>query len=107
MTNSLTDPRRTVTGLSGRYLLYHSGVECGEERWRIQGSAAGIVMSGEQETVAPHPFPSRHAYRVTLGEAWRITGLEVLWTVGARELRAIHAADGPLWRVRIEYAGQV
>ncbi|MGH7729991.1 MAG: putative glycolipid-binding domain-containing protein [Candidatus Eiseniibacteriota bacterium] len=107
MTSSLTGLRRTAAELSGRYLLLHHGVECGEERWRIEGAAAGIVVSGEQETVAPHPFPNHHAYRATLSDGWRINGLEVLWTVGARTLRATHAADGLMWRVRIEYGGQV
>jgi len=94
-----------ATALSGRYVLYHAGEACGEERWRIEGIADGMAMIGEQETVLPHPFPNRHAYRVTLTREWRITGLEVLWTVGARELRATHAADGAIWRVRIEYGG--
>ena len=53
----------------------------------------------------PHPFPNRQDYRVTLTREWRITGLEVLWTVGARTVRATHGADGPMWRVRIEYGG--
>jgi len=106
VTIPVTDPRRAVvTGLSGRYVLYHAGMECGEDRWRIEGTSEGMVMIGEQETIPPHPFPNRHAYRVTLTREWRITGLEVLWTVGARTLRATHAADGPLWRARIEYGG--
>ena len=106
MTIASPDPRRTVvSGISGRYALYHAGTECGEERWRIEGSDDGMVMTGEQETVAPHPFPNHHAYRVTLTREWRITGLEVLWTVGARTVRSTHASVGPLWRVRIEYGG--
>jgi hypothetical protein len=36
----------------------------------------------------------------------RVTGLEVLWNVGPRLLRATHAADGPRWRARIDYEGQ-
>lgn len=103
-----TEPGRAATGaISGRYLLYHAGIECGEERWRIEGTEDGMVVIGEQETVPPHPFPNRHAYRATLTPEWRITGLEVHWSVGARELRAVHAAQGPMWRVRIEYGGQV
>ncbi len=105
--SALEPPPLGPTVLSGRYALFHEGHECGMERWRIEAAGAGLVVSGEQETVPPHPFPSRHAYRAALTRAWRITGLEVLWTVGARVLRAIHAADGPLWRVRIEYAGRV
>ena len=108
MTYSALEPRRAgLTALSGRYALYHAGVECGTERWRIEASGDGLVVSGEQELVPPHPFPNRHEYRATLTRDWRITGLEVLWTVGVRVLRAIHAADGPMWRVRIEYGGQV
>jgi hypothetical protein len=97
---------RTLHGLSGRYVLYHDGEECGEERWRIEGAAEGMVASGEVELVPPHPFPSRHAYRATLTPMWRITGLEVLWSVGAHTLRATHAAESSMWRVRIEYGGQ-
>lgn len=97
----------THTLLAGRYALFHAGVECGMERWRIEAEADTLVLSGEQEVVAPHPFPNRQSYRATLTRAWRVTGLEVLWTVGPRTLRAIHAADGPRWRVRIEYGGQV
>ena len=106
MTSSAIDsPGAAATAISGRYVLYHAGAECGEERWRIEGTSDGMVVSGEQETVSPHPFPNRHAYRVTLTREWRITGLEVLWNVGAREVRATHAADGTMWRVRIEYGG--
>ena len=107
MTIPAIEPGRAATGaISGRYLLYHAGVECGEERWRIEGTDEGMAVLGEQETLPPHPFPSRHSYRATLTPRWRITGLEVLWQVGARELRAIHGADGAMWRVRIEYGGQ-
>jgi hypothetical protein len=94
-----------VTAISGRYVLYHEGVECGEERWRIEGTDDGMVLIGEQETAPPHPFPNRHAYRATLTREWRISGLEVLWSVGPRELRATHVADGMMWRVRVEYEG--
>jgi len=107
-----TDPRRAaVTRIAGRYLLFHAGAECGEERWSIEGSATGMVVTGEQETVPPHPFPSRHAWRATLTREWRITGLEVHWSVGGHELRATHAAtpgaSGPMWRVRIEQGGRL
>jgi hypothetical protein len=104
---TLEPGRAAVGAISGRYVLYHDGRECGEERWRIEGTEDGMVLSGEQETVSPHPLPNRHAYRVTLTREWRITGLEVLWSVGAHRVRAIHAADGPMWRVRIEYDGHV
>ena len=112
MTMPTTDSRSPVISLiAGRYLLYHAGVECGEERWRIEGTETGMVAIGEQWTVSPHPIPSRHAWRATLTPEWRITGLEVHWSVGARELRATHAATrgsgSPIWRVRIEYGGQL
>ena len=108
MTIPVTDPRRAaVSRIAGRYLLFHAGVECGEERWRIEGTETGMVVIGEQQTVPPHPIPSRHAWRATLSREWRITGLEVHWSVGPHELRAVHAAQGSMWRVRIEYGGQV
>jgi hypothetical protein len=92
---------------AGRYLMFFHGAECGEERWAVERRADQIVATGEQEVVAPHPLPSRHEYRVTLGENGRLTGLEIHWTVGGRALLATHRADGEIWRVRIEYAGQV
>ena len=108
MTIPSLDPRRaTVGAMSGRYVLFHAGVECGEERWRIEGTQGGMVITGEQELFPPHPLPHRHSYRVTLTAEWRITGLEVLWQVGSRTLRALHGADRAMWRVRIEYDGHV
>lgn len=93
--------------LAGRYAIFHAGEECGTERWRLEAAGDHLVATGEQEMVSPHPFPNRHEYRATLTREWRITGLEVVWTVGPRILRATHAADGAMWRVRIEYGGQV
>ena len=104
---ALTGSRRAETVLAGRYALFHAGVECGMERWRLETVGDGLVVTGEQEMVPPHPFPNRHEYRATLTREWRITGLEVVWTVGPRVLRATHAADGAMWRVRVEYGGQV
>jgi hypothetical protein len=103
----ITGPRARAAFLSGRYVLFHAGEECGEERWRIEASEEGIVVTGEQETLPPHPFPNRHEYRAALSPEWRIRGLEVLWTVGPRVLRSTHAVEAGLWRVRIEYGGQV
>jgi hypothetical protein len=57
--------------------------------------------------VSPHPMPSRQAYRAILTPEWRLTGLEIMWTVGERQLRAIHQADGLRWNVRIEYGGEL
>ena len=92
---------------AGRYVIFHSGHECGEERWEVARTAEGHVVTGEQRFTSPHPFPSRQEYRVTLSPDWRIGGLEILWTVGERVLRSIHRADGPTWRVRIEHQGNV
>ena len=105
----VTGPRERegAAALWGRYVLFHDGVECGEERWRIETVVGGLVATGTQEMTPPHPFPNRHDYRATLTRDWRITGLEVVWTVGPRVLRARHGADGAMWRVRIEYGGQV
>lgn len=92
---------------TGRYAIYFQGRECGEERWTIERAPEGYVIAGTQETIAPHPFPSRQDYRVTLTLEWRPTGLEILWSVGGREVRATHRAESGTWRVRIEYAGHV
>jgi hypothetical protein len=89
----------------GRYAIYHAGRECGEERWEVATTPDGLVASGEQELVSPHPFPNRQAYRVSLTREWRPIGLEILWTVGDQTLRATHAAEGGQWRVRIEHQG--
>jgi hypothetical protein len=100
-------PSTTRLVAEGRYQIFHAGRECGEERWRIETAAAGLVATGEQRLVAPHPYPSASEYRATLTDTMRVTGLEILWTVGARRLRALHAAVGGTWRVRIETEGQV
>jgi len=92
---------------AGRYAVFHGGHECGAERWQIESASGGLVASGEHVLEAPHPFPSRQEWRATLTRGWRLTGLEIVWRVGARLLRAVHGADGPLWRARIEYGGQV
>lgn len=92
---------------SGRYVVYHAGRECGEERWRIEATAEGALATGEHVLEPPHPFPSRHEWRARLTRAGRLEGLEILWSVGERRLRAVHAADGGRWRARIEYGGRV
>ena len=107
MSSALSSSSRVARSVSGRYQIWFSGRECGEERWRLEPGDDGLVLTGEQILTAPHPFPSRQEYRVTLDDRWRPTGVEVLWTVGAREVHAIHRADGPMWRVRIEYDGHV
>jgi hypothetical protein len=88
---------------SGRYVIFTDGRESGEERWTLESGPAGLVVTGEQETVAPHPFPSRLAYRVTLTDGWRVTGIELRWVVGDRELVAVHSAEAERWRARLEY----
>ena len=65
-------PTRPTTAVArGRYALFFSGHECGEERWTIEETSDGVVVTGEQQMVAPHPFPNRNAYRVTLAPNWR------------------------------------
>ncbi len=93
--------------VSGRYRIFFHGVECGEERWRLEPSPDGLVASGAQEILAPHPLPNRHEYRATLGPDGRLTGLEIHWSVGAQRLLATHRAEAGVWRVRIEFGGHV
>ncbi len=97
----------TALVAAGRYAIFHTGRECGEERWRLETVPGGIVATGEQALSPPHPHPSRQEWRATLTPSWRLTGLEILWTVGERRLRSVHTADGAVWRVRIEYGGRV
>lgn len=91
---------------AGRYAIFANGVECGEERWALEAAGDGLIVTGMQETAAPHPFPSRLEYRVTLTPGWRVTGMELRWTVGPREIRALHHAESERWRARIEYGGE-
>ena len=91
---------------AGRYVIFHRGVECGEERWSIEALPDGrVIATGEQEMVAPHPLPHANSYRVTLTDALRPTGLEIVWRVGNRELHALHGASDGRWRARIEFEG--
>ena len=91
---------------AGRYAIFANGVECGEERWTLEAVGDGLVVTGAQETAAPHPFPSRLEYRATLTPEWRVTGIELHWTVGAREIRALHHAEAGRWRARLEYGAE-
>ena len=102
----LSDSRDRLT-VTGRYALFYAGQECGEERWRLERGPEGHSFTGEQELVAPHPFPSRQEYRATLTPTWRPTGLDIRWHVGDRTLVSTHRAEGGMWRVRIEYSGRV
>lgn len=95
--------RRLVA--SGRYAIFHAGQPCGEEAWQLESGPDGVVASGEQVLVAPHPFPNRHEYRVELTSEWRVVALDVRWVVGGRNLAAVHRADGARWHGRIEAAG--
>lgn len=96
-----------ATVVSGRYTIFHEGVACGEDRWRIESHDGGHAVTGEQVTVPPHPFPNRQEYRVTLDADWRPLTLEIVWTVRDRSLRAFHASEGGTWRARIEYGAEV
>jgi putative glycolipid-binding protein len=106
MSDLLTGPRRLARA-HGRYVVFHGGVECGEERWRIEEHSDGVVVTGVQEMAAPFPFPNRQEFRVTLTSSWRVTGVEIEWTVRDRRVSARHSADGARWRVHIDYAGEV
>jgi len=93
--------------LAGRYELFHLGRACGVEQWRIEPLGDGYVITGDQELVAPHPIPNRQEYRATVDRSGRLTGLEIRWNVGMRALHATHRANDDMWRVRIEYGGEV
>jgi hypothetical protein len=93
--------------VTGRYAIHFAGRPCGEERWSIERTADGEVASGEQLTQPPFPFPSTLEWRATLSREGRLSGLELHWRVGERLVSATHAADGPMWRARIETRGHV
>lgn len=99
--------RGAQLAFAGRYVIYSGGEECGEERWSVEVAPDHLVARGEQVMTPPHPFPNRSEYRATLTHDWRLTGLEVRWTVGERRLAATHAAEGERWRVRVEYGSEV
>ena len=58
-------PRPTSSPAATR--IFHPGEECGEERWRMEAlrRRAGRAPAS-RSSVAPHPFPNRQEYRVTL-----------------------------------------
>jgi hypothetical protein len=103
----MTDPGAAGMVAAGRYLILQAGRECGEERWEVRRTANGFVATGAQELIPPHPTPSRQEWRATLTAQWRLTDLEILWTVGAHVLRATHRAQGGRWHARIERGGDV
>ena len=91
---------------AGRYVIFHGGVEAGEERWSVESAPdGGAVARGEQVLAAPHPMPSELEWRVRLSERGRVTALEAEWRVGTRTVRAEHAAEGDTWRARLLYGG--
>jgi hypothetical protein len=98
---------RTQVIASGRYLLFHDGRECGEERWEIVRTPEGYAITGEQHADPPHPLPGLQQYRATLSGEWRATGLDVIWTVGGQRLVAMHRAGDRMWRVRIDHGGRI
>lgn len=107
MSGNLFSSAATQPAIAGRYALHSMGRECGSERWRLEVVPSGYVITGDQELVAPHPFPNRQEYRATLTREWRLTGLEIRWNVGDRMLVSTHQASDDLWRVRVEYADHV
>jgi hypothetical protein len=104
---SLLQESGSRSAIVGRYALFHAGIECGEERWRMEAGASGWVLTGAQELQAPHPMPNRQEYRAVFTSEGRPASLEIRWYVGPRVLAAMHHADGAMWRVRIEYGDQL
>jgi len=91
---------------SGRYAIFHAGVEVGEERWSVEAAAdGGAVARGEQVLAAPHPLPSELEWRARLSPDGRIATLEMAWRVGTRTVRAEHAVHAERWHARIAYGG--
>src|SRR6267378_3965030 len=86
---------------TGRYTVFFDGRECGGERWELTRKRDGFTLTGEQEIESPHPLPNRQEYRAMLTPEWRLTGLDVIWTVGSKRLVAMHRAEAAVWRVRI------
>ena len=89
----------------GRYRIFHAGVECGEERWRLERTADGLLAVGEQVHLAPHPLPNRHEYRIALTPEWRVIAVDIRWSVAARRVVASHRASAERWHARIEVDG--
>jgi len=99
-------PGAAALPASGRYAIFHAGIESGEERWSVEPAAdGGVVARGEQVLRAPHPFASDLEWRARLSPEGRVCALEVDWRVGMRSLRAEHATEGGRWHARIAYGG--
>ena len=103
-------PGSPTTIERGVHALAHAGQPSGEERWSIARTVApdGRVLRvahGEQETRAPHPFPSRIVWTAHIGENRRIESLDIDWQVGPRRLEARHASRDAWWQVTITVDG--
>jgi hypothetical protein len=91
---------------SGRYAIFHAGIETGQERWSIEPAAeGGVIAHGEQVLVAPHPLASELDWRARITPEGRIASLEMEWRVGTRTVRAEHAASIDRWHARIASGG--
>jgi hypothetical protein len=92
---------------SGRYVIFHAGVEAGVETWSIVPglTGGGAIARGEQRLFPPHPLPSELGWWAQLSPEGRLVALEAEWRVGTRTVRAEHAADGETWRGRIRCGG--
>ena len=40
----------TALVAAGRYAIFHTGRECGEERWRLETVPGGIVATGNRRS---------------------------------------------------------
>jgi hypothetical protein len=89
----------------GRYHVFFSGSQCGEECWRIDQTDDGYVATGEQVLMPPHPLPHRQEYRIALTSEWRVISVDIQLSVGTRRLVATHRADGERWHGRIDVDG--
>jgi len=91
---------------TGRYSIFHAGIEAGEERWSVEPTEdGGAIARGAQVLFSPHPMPSELEWRVRLSPEGRVSALEADWRVGRRSLRAEHAVESARWHARIAYGG--
>src|SRR5262245_5522702 len=91
---------------SGRYAIFHAGIEVGEERWTVEAvPGGGAIARAEQVLSPPHPLASELSWRAELTPEGRIATLETEWRVGTRTVRAEHAASGQRWHARVSSGG--